>query len=229
MNPSSLDHVALWVSDRETLARFLCDHLGVHEISRGDDFTLLGADARRGKLTLFDAEGSRDPGVLGRVTLRVGDLEAALARLPDELEVERPSAGLAVFEAPGGVRLGLVEANGGAADYDLDHLVLRVPEPARTAHELAGLGFAPDGDGRLVVADRHVRLEPGGTPANGRPLLNHVALLVASSEEVRAEAEGRGLEIDKVVDAENTRAVFVRGPDGIVLEYVEHKPGFSLV
>ncbi len=43
------------------------------------------------------------------------------------------------------------------------------------------------------------------------------------------EAEQRGLEIADVVDAANTYAVFVWGPDGIKLEYVEHKPTFSLV
>jgi catechol 2,3-dioxygenase-like lactoylglutathione lyase family enzyme len=79
-----------------------------------------------------------------------------------------------------------------------------------------------------VVADREVRLRSGGAPTE-RPLLNHLALLVDSAEEVRVAAESRGLEIDKVVDAENTLAVFVRGPDAILVEYVEHKPGFSLV
>ena len=228
MEPSSLDHVALWVADREALARFLCDHLGVHEISRGDDFTLLGADARGGKLTLFDADGVREPGVLGRVVLRVRDLEAALDRLPDELSVERPSPGLATFDAPGGLRLGLMQDER-ALDYDLDHLVLRVPQPERTERDLSTLGFAAEGTGRLAVADRHVVLEESANGANGRPLLNHVALLVESADDAHEEASERGLEIEKVVDAENTRAVFVRGPDGIVLEYVEHKPGFSLV
>jgi catechol 2,3-dioxygenase-like lactoylglutathione lyase family enzyme len=104
-----------------------------------------------------------------------------------------------------------------------------VPEPQQTSAELAELGFLSNGGGRLAVADRHVVLEAAANGANGRPLLNHVALLVASADEVRDEASRRGLEIDRVVDAENTRAVFVRGPDGILLEYVEHKPGFSLV
>ena len=36
----------------------------MHVIERTDAFTLVGADARRGKLTLFDAEGPRDPGAL---------------------------------------------------------------------------------------------------------------------------------------------------------------------
>ena len=43
----------------------------MHEIERTDTFTLVGADARRGKLTLFDAEGPREPGALERVVLRV--------------------------------------------------------------------------------------------------------------------------------------------------------------
>ena len=47
------------------------------------------------------------------------------------------------------------------------------------------------------------------------------------ADEVEDEARERGLEIDKVVDADNTRAVFVWGPDRIKLEYVEHKPGRS--
>src|SRR5436190_675192 len=73
--PHSLDHVALWVADRDRLADFLCDHLGMHVIDRTDKFTLVGSDARRGKLTLFSAEGPREPGPLERVVLRVDDLD----------------------------------------------------------------------------------------------------------------------------------------------------------
>ena len=76
--------------------------------------------------------------------------------------------------------------------------------------------------------DRRLKLDQGDRANGERPLLNHLALLVDSAEEVKDEAERRGLEIDKVVDAENTIAVFVRGPEGILLEYVEHKPTFSL-
>ena len=46
---------------------------------------------------------------------------------------------------------------------------------------------------------------------------------------MRDDAERRGLEVADYVDAANTVAVFLWGPDGIKLEYVEHKPGFSLV
>src|SRR5918997_1026192 len=120
--PNSLDHVALWVVDRDTLASFLCDHLGMHEIDRTDKFTLVGADARLGKLTLFTAEGPRDPGVLERVVLRVSDLEAALERLPDDLDVQHED-GVATFQGPEGLALGLVEGIENGPEYDLDHVV----------------------------------------------------------------------------------------------------------
>jgi catechol 2,3-dioxygenase-like lactoylglutathione lyase family enzyme len=227
IRPHSLDHVALWVAERDALAGLLCDHLGMHVIERTDAFTLVGVDAKLGKLTLFAAEGPREPGVLERVALRVGDLDSALGRLPAEAGARRTGQGVAELEAPGGLRLGLVESRDGV-DFDLDHVVLRVPDPGRAADELAELGFARR-DGRLEVADRSLRLEPGDETGDGeRPLLNHLALLVDSVERIQAEAERRGVEVADLVDAPNTLAVFLWGPDRIKLEYVEHKPGFSL-
>ncbi len=226
--PHSLDHVALWVADRDALAAFLGGFLGMHEIERTDKFTLVGADARRGKLTLFAAEGPRQRGVLERVVLSVSDLEAALDRLPVDLIVERRGDGVAAFDGPEGLGLGLVEESDRQVEYDIDHVVLRVPDPARARAELVTLGFEESGD-RLAVAEKTLVLEVGERGAEERPLLNHLALLVDSARAVNDEAEGRGLEIADFVDAENTVAVFVWGPDRIKLEYVEHKPSFSLV
>src|SRR5436305_3753173 len=124
IQPNSLDHVALWVSDRDTLAEFLCDHLGMHEIDRTDKFTLVGSDARRGKLTLFAAEGPRDPGPLLHVALRVSDLNTAL----NGVEGERPREGEAYFEVSEGLRLGLVEAPT-EVEFDLDHVALASADP----------------------------------------------------------------------------------------------------
>jgi catechol 2,3-dioxygenase-like lactoylglutathione lyase family enzyme len=225
MKIETLDHVALWVADRDALADFLTSHLGMHVIERTDRFTLVGADARRGKLTLFEAEGEREPGVLARVGLRVFDLEEALADLPPTVSVERTD-GAARFTAPGGLPVALVETESGVA-YDLDHVAFRVPDPEASSAALAGLGFSAEA-GRLRVGDSDVVLEQGEAGQSERPLLNHLGLRVESAEEHLEEAKRRGLEIADVVDAANTYAVFVWGPDRIKLEYVEHKPTFSL-
>ena len=225
--PTSLDHVALWLADRDAVAELACEHLGMHVIERTEKFTLVGADARRGKLTLFAAEGPREPGALASVVLRVSDLERALTALPGELEVSRGADGVASFAAPEGLRLGLAERETDL-EYDLDHVVLRVEDVEASAAALAELGFERDGD-RLTVAGKWVRLEGGGAPEGDRPLLNHLAVLVESAEEVEHAARSRGVEVADVVDAANTLAVFVWTPGRIKLEYVEHKPSFSLV
>jgi catechol 2,3-dioxygenase-like lactoylglutathione lyase family enzyme len=228
MEANALDHVALWVADRDRLADFAYAHLGMHEIERTDDFTLIGADARRGKLTLFAAEGPRDPSQLVRVVLRVRDLDEALAQLPADLPVEQARPGIATFDAPEGLGMGLVSAPDTDLDYDIDHVVLRVADPSASADRFATLGFAADGN-RLQVGDKWMVLTPGGTEPADRPLLNHIALLVDSGKEQLQEAERRGLDVAEVRDAANTYAVFLWGPDRIKLEYVEHKPGFALV
>jgi catechol 2,3-dioxygenase-like lactoylglutathione lyase family enzyme len=223
-HPRSLDHVALWVEDRADLAAFLCDHLGMHVIEETDSFTLVGVDAKLGKLTLFDAEGPRERGGLKRVALRAGDLESVIERLP--VEVERGDDGVAELDAPAGLRLGLVEGEG--PEFDLDHIVLELAEPEPAAAELERMGFQRR-DGVLAVAHRELRLEPGHADDHGRPLLNHVALLVDDARRVEQEAERNGFEVDDIKDAANTFAVFLRGPEGVRIEYVEHKPGFALV
>ena len=59
-------------------------------------------------------------------------------------------------------------------------------------------------------------------------MLNHIGVLVDSVEQHQLEAEALGVEIADVVDAPNTLALFVLGPDRVKLEYIEHKPSFSL-
>ena len=223
---NSLDHVALWVADRDAIADLACDHLGMHVIERTDKFTLVGADARRFKLTLFSAEGPREPGALVAVILRVNDLDAALAKLPAELETERRDDGVVLIPGPEGLTLGLVERETDL-DYDLDHVVLRVEDADASAQALGELGFERDGH-RLFVAGSWVTLEGGGAPEGDRPLLNHLAVLVDSAQEVERQVRSSGAEIADVVDAKNTLAVFVWTPSRVKLEYVEHKASFSL-
>jgi catechol 2,3-dioxygenase-like lactoylglutathione lyase family enzyme len=216
VQPKTLDHVALWVADRDAIAARAVDHLGMHEIDRTDRFTLMGADARRFKLTLFAADGPRDPGPLEYVALRMPSVEG-------EAEVDLGE----------GLKVRLVES-ADAEIADLDHVALLSADPEATAREYERYGFrrakpAADGSPRLEVGDAWVELHPGTRSEPERPLLNHLAVLVDSAAEVEEEAGRSGIEIDDVVDAANTLAVFVWLPERVKLEYVEHKPGFALV
>lgn len=232
MRPETLDHVALWVADRDRIVDFVTSPLGMHIVERTDDFTLVGSDARRGKLTLFAAEGPREPGPLRHVALRVPDLEEAFASPPDNVRVERPRAGEAYFDVSEGLRLGLVEAPT-EVEFDLDHVALSSLRPQATAVEYVTLGFSPADPGpsgapRVETGGAFVEFHEGDSTEPERPLLNHLAMRVESADEHIEEAKDRGLEIDRVVDAANTYAVFIWGPERVLLEYVEHKPEFAL-
>ena len=191
----------------------------MHEIAREDNFTLLGSDARRGKLTLFDAEGPREPGAFEHVALRVSDLAAARERLPEGTPE--------VFEIAEGVRVTLVEAPTDD-EYDLDHVALLSADPEATAGEYERYGFDRAGETRVEVGGAFVEFHPGQPGAPAKPLLNHIAVLVDSADEVIADANDQGIEVESVVDAANTYAAFLWGPERVRIEYVEHKPTFSL-
>ncbi|HET8528330.1 MAG TPA: VOC family protein [Gaiellaceae bacterium] len=224
MNPTKLDHIAYWVANRDAVADFATSRLGMHVIDRTAKFTLIGSNARRGKLTLFDAEGPRERGALEHVALRVSNLDAALAELGSD--------GPFVDVGSEGVRLGLVEAPTDV-EYDLDHVALRSRTPRETADAYLRLGFnsaepGPSGAPRVEVGGAYVEFHEGDPGAPEKPLLNHLAVLVDSADEHVAAANDLGVDIDDVVDAANTYAVFVWGPERVRIEYVEHKPTFSL-
>jgi catechol 2,3-dioxygenase-like lactoylglutathione lyase family enzyme len=231
VEPKTFDHVALWVADRDPIADFAVERLGMHVVDRTDTFTLVGSHARHGKLTLFSADGPRDRGLLKHVALRVPDLDSALAEL-EGVEVERPREGEAYFDIFEGLRLGLVEAPT-QIEYDLDHAALFSASPEDTARAYEQLGFrpaepGPSGAPRVEVGGAYVEFHPGEPGDPEKPLLNHLAVLVDSADQHVAEANELGIEIDNVVDAANTLAVFVWGPERVRVEYVEHKPTFSL-
>src|SRR5881394_3074928 len=119
MEPKTLDHVAFWLADREPVADALTSRYGMHVIDRQDNFTLVGADARRGKLTLFDADPPRERGAFKHVALRV-------ASMPQGVE---PEADLGQNVA---VRLVVTPTD---LNYDLDHVALLSANPPRTAEE----------------------------------------------------------------------------------------------
>ena len=200
MQPTSLDHVALWVTERDVIADFAVQQLGMHVIERTDRFTLVGWDARRGKLTLFEADGPRESGALRHIGLRV-------------------PGGRDSVELPDGLMLTFVDGDG-----DLDHVALRSPDPERAARGWLSYGFAPAGPRRVEVGGAFLELVEGDAPDVEKPLLNHLGVLVDEA----APAQELGVEVADVVDAPNTFAVFVWGPDRVKLEYVEHKATFSL-
>jgi len=231
VRPKTLDHVAYWLEDRDRIADFLTDHVGMHVIERTDRFTLVGRDALKGKLTLFEAEGLRERGALKHVALRVNDLDAALAELPDGSLFERED-GIALLDLGDAVMVGLVEAET-ETDYDLDHVALFSANPEATAAKYRDYGFeaaerATSGAPRVEVAGAFVEFHEGDPGDPERPLLNHLAVLVDSAERHRAAAEEREIEVQDFVDAPNTLAVFVWLPERVRLEYVEHKPTFAL-
>jgi catechol 2,3-dioxygenase-like lactoylglutathione lyase family enzyme len=213
MQPKTIDHVAFWVAGRDAVAEALKGTLGLREIDRQDAFTLLGADARRFKLTLFDADGPRDPGPFEYVALRVN---------------RRPRGTPAELDMGEGIAVVLVERET-AVDYDLDHVALRTADPRATAAEYERYGFAPAGSGRVEVGGAFVELHAArGLERPERPLLNHLAVLVESADDAVLQAEDLGIEVESTVDAANTYAAFLVGPDGVRIEYVEHKPTFAL-
>jgi len=214
VEPRILDHVAFWVTERDAIVDVATRQLGMHVIDHQDNFTLIGSDARRGKLTLFDAEGPRERGAFKHVALRVSSLDGA-----DHAEL------------PGGIDVRLVEAPT-EVEYDLDHVALYTEDPDVTAEAYLDYGFAPaapkDGIRRVEVGGAHVEFHQGDPGQTDHPLLNHLAVLVDSAEDHKRDAEETGIEVESVVDAANTYAVFLWGPDRVRIEYVEHKPSFSL-
>ena len=219
MDPRTLDHVAFWVADRAPIVAFCERHLGMHVIADEANFTLVGSNARHGKLTLFDADGPRERGPLKHVGLRVSDLAAARTELP---------AGVGdVFEIGGGIDVTLVEAPTGV-EYDLDHVALWAADPVARAVEYLRYGFEAAGPARVEVGGAFLELHEGDPSQGDRPLLNHLAVLVESADEIVADARELDIEVESVVDAANTYAAFLWGPDRVRIEYVEHKPTFSL-
>jgi catechol 2,3-dioxygenase-like lactoylglutathione lyase family enzyme len=230
MEVQKLDHVALYMGDRDAAAEFLTSHLGFHVVDRTDRYTLVGAGGRIGKLTLFDAPGGTtpSPGMIEHINVRVADPGSAAARLSKESGIE-PRGGGYLFTGPEGLPLALVTGEGNFTDYDLEGLVLRSGDPETSAREFVKMGFAPGEDATTVKAGEYrVRLVSSAPDDAAQSMLFHLGCLVDSAQDHRQEAEERGFEIQDFVEGPNTLAVFVRGPEGVSVEYVEHKPTFSL-
>ena len=230
MNVKKLDHIALYVNDRDRVAGFLTSYLGFHVVDHTERYTLVGAGGRLGKLTLFDPPEGTDPhpGEIERINLRVGDPGKAAADLPESVGVEE-EGGAYLFTGPEGLPFGLVSGEGDFTDYDLEGFSLRSGDPESSARRFVEMGFEAGDDATTLGAGEYrMRLVDSAPETDGQSMLFHVGCLVDSAQAHREEAEERGFEVQDFVEGPNTLAVFVRGPEGVSVEYVEHKPGFSL-
>ena len=215
MRPSKLDHVALFLEDPESAARALVSRLPFRVIERGDDFVLVGRASELGKITLFEADGARESGVL--VGLGVG--------IPGALETTR-------IELADGLAVTLARAEDPTGEIELDLVALAVPDPASSARRWRDFGFeqeaSADGVERVRLGNAVVELHPGRLAQTDRPYLNHLGLLVDSIDDVRRSVSEHDFDVTREVEGENSLALFVRGPDGVEIEYIEHKPSFAL-
>jgi len=221
VRPQELDHLALWVANRAAAEEELLDALNIHTIDRNGRHTLLGPSASAGKLTLFDAPES-EPQPLRLVSVL----------LADTVQGRQP-----LFVTGGPMITFGMHARAqtrNVPQHALIGLTLRCSDPAVVAAEYASrFGFQSVTAHRDVAAVAVgsgvitlVREEP---TAGDAPMLHHLGLLVRSAEDHLRHAEAHGIEVLDVVDAPNTLAVFVEGPEQVRLEYVEHKPEFALV
>ena len=214
--PVKLDHVALYVSDPPATAARILAQLPFRIIEETDEFVLVGRDPELGKLTLFAAEDgeAREAGVLRSIGVAIpaGTVERTLY-LDDGLRLELTPSD------PDG-------------EVEVTRVTLLAPDPAVSARAWLEFGFEPapkaNGALRVKVGGQYLELVAGSPPATERPLLNHLGVLVESFDDVQRAVSDQGLEVNRVVDAENSRAVFVCGPDRVELEYIEHKPSFAL-
>ena len=144
-----------------------------------------------------------------------------VAALPAATSAEGDLIERADFEGPEGLRLGFTLVAGGGIDYDVDHVCLHVAEPELTTLALAEAGFVPRAQA-LHVADKHIVVS--GAPGRAeRPLLDHIAVRVASVEAVAAKARERGLSIDERAP-DDACAVVLPGPEQLRLRFVEQTP-----
>ena len=216
--PLRLDHIALRVGDRDATAADLCERLDVEVLDRDDRFTLVGPARAAGKLTLLDVDGG------GSTSAR--RLVSVLIASGDEVAVHAP------FTVSGGLFLTFGTASQLGSKAPTGALVgatIRSPDPVAAArcwveqHGLRPGAVQPEVATLFVGEVGMLTLVREDEPGEGDdPMLDHLGIAVASAKASLRHAEALGLEVVDVVEARTTNAVFVEGPDGVVVEYVEH-------
>ncbi|MCW2949039.1 MAG: Glyoxalase/bleomycin resistance protein/dioxygenase [Thermoleophilia bacterium] len=219
----ALDHVAIRVADRDTFAEQLLDNFEMRVIERTERFTLVGPDFEHGKITLLDADDSVTARGRQLVSLVLVELSGRPVPAPVHLE-----NGLVVTFTS-------ADTLGPGAESLPRHALVGVA--LRSANPRASVRAFADGHGMHIIADGDevAAVEVGRGAASGSitllreemsateqaPALDHVGVLVEDAEAWRATFVADGEPIDRWVEAPHSRAVFVPGPDELLIEFVE--------
>ncbi len=220
-----LDHVAIHVADREAFAHELIDCFDMHVIEQTERFTLVGADASHGKITLLDkVDGVGPDPVPNRIVALVlaeatGSASKPPVTLPGGLVVTFAGIDDLGPEWTGTPRHALVGLTLRAVDPPIAAAMLEAQHDMHVGavgpdHAMLEVGDASQ-DGRIMLSR-----EPWSED-RGPSMLDHIGIRVPDASTWRARAEERDLDVVKWIDAAHSRAVFVNGPDGLLLEYVE--------
>ena len=236
LRPLTLDHVALWVADRDASRTFASSGSGHARRSSARTRSRSSAPTRAAvKLTLFAAEGPREPGALQHVALRVSIWPPRRPRLPGD-RARALREGEVYFDVAEGLRHRARRGADADVEYDLDHVALVVPDPEELRRRLAParLPSRPPGPSEprgWRSAGAYRRVPAGEEPGESeRPLLNHLAVTSTRRTNMAAQAVEAGAEIVDVEGRrEHVRGLRLKGPERVKVEYVEHKPSFSLV
>lgn len=222
MQQGTLDHVAIHVGDRSAVADELVDRFDMHVIERTDRFTLIGASADHGKITLLDADDGAAP-----TPDRIVSLVLAEASGSTPVPVALNDGLMVTF-----VNLDELGPEwSGTPRHALIGVTLRANDPPLAAAELEGLhgmhveAMSPDvavldvggsaRDGRITLSRE--RWVSGEQPA----MLDHIGIRVPDAAAWRDRAEQSPAAVVRWVEAPHSRAVFVAGPDDLLIEFVE--------
>lgn len=225
-----LDHVALHVADRDATAEELCRRFDVSVIERTERFTLIGASEDSGKITLLDADpqDSRAPQPNRIVSLVLSEASGRGTPPPVELDDGLVVTFASVDE--------LSEEWSDVPRHALIGVSLRASDPPLAAAALEAI----HGLHVVTIGREHAVLDVGPGGSDGRltlsrerwddsapSMLDHIGIRVDDAKAWRDRFEAADADVVKWVEAPHSLAVFVAGPDGLLLEFVEQTRSFT--
>lgn len=217
-----LDHLAIRVHDRAAMREELLAALEWRVLEETERFTLLGIGSDYGKLTLLDAEQDTDPRPerLLSIVLSGGDgrdTPPPIAFSEGRLLVSYASneeLGPAFHGTPRdalvGVSMRATDPPIMAARLEAEHGM----QIETVAADLAVLEVSGPGSGRITL-----HRERWDHDADA--LVDHLGVRVDDAERWRERAEREDVGVVKWVEAPHSKAVFVTGPDDLLIEFVE--------